>query len=93
MAYGYFKLRQSEISLVKKGTLQLCPQATVRFEQVWRKEAQSSAVRNCAVVWAEVFQLGFCTFHFSSYLYSALVLGKRKSNSAAAQIANIDSNF
>ena len=60
---------------------------TGRFVQVWRKEAQWAAVRYWAVVRAEVFQVSFCTFHFSSYLYWAFVPGERNSNSTPAQSA------
>jgi hypothetical protein len=62
---------------------------TLRFVQVWRKEAQWAAVRYWALVRAEVFQLNFCTFHFSSYLYSAFVPGERNSNSTPAQSATV----
>jgi hypothetical protein len=41
---------------------------------------------------AEVFQFSFCTFHFSSYLYSAFVPGERNSNSTPAQSATVIGN-
>jgi hypothetical protein len=45
------------------------------------------------LVRAEVFQFSFCTFHFSSYLYSAFVPGERNPNSTPAQSATVGSNF
>jgi hypothetical protein len=60
---------------------------------VWRKEAQSAAVRYWAVVRAEDHSLAFGSYLYHLYLYSALVPGERNSNSTPAQSANVVCNF
>jgi hypothetical protein len=48
---------------------------TLRFVQVWRKEAQSSLVRYWAVARAEEHSLAFGSYHYHLYLYSDFCSG------------------
>lgn len=73
---------------------------TVRFVQVWRKEAQSAAVRYWALVRAKVFQpacrqagLDFCSYLYHRFFNWAAVPGRRFSNSPTTPIPTVSGNF